>query len=200
MAKLRRACQTQSSACSPIGDAGLGFCTIESPVLRNVAVFSREFCKRLSRSRIQFTFFRWIATHSASRAQGAPRFSTCVRLSDYAGPVRDSRYRPPLPVASTRSPPSIRFSKLDSLPADAPVYTSPGTSRHPAQDSGSRWFATPFSWGSFIPHCTPVYPDVCTCSRARLRAGVRNRTGTAGSGQSRLHVSSPMPRSPEVVA
>ncbi len=27
----------------------------------------------------------------------------------------------------------------------------------------SRWFATPFSWGSFIPDYTPVYPDVCAC-------------------------------------
>jgi hypothetical protein len=64
-------------------------------------------------------------------------------------------------LGSTRSAPGTRFSKLDSSPVDASVYTSPGTSRHPAQDSRSRWFATPFLWGSLIPDCTPVYPDAC---------------------------------------
>jgi len=95
-------------------------------------------------------------------------FSTCVRLLDYAGPGSSSRLRSPqcgLPVASTRSAPGIRFSKLDSSPVDASVYASPGASRHPAQDSRSRWFATPFLWGSFIPDCTPVYPDACACLR-----------------------------------
>ncbi len=95
-------------------------------------------------------------------------FSTCVRLWDYAGPAGNSRLRSRqcgLPVACTRSAPGIRFSKLDSSPVDASVYTSPGTSQHPAQDSRSRWFATPFLWGSFIPDCTPVYPDACACLR-----------------------------------
>ena len=94
-------------------------------------------------------------------------FSTCVRLLDYAGPDENSRCRfrqCGLPVACTRSAPGIRFSKLDSSPVDASVYTSPGTSRHPAQDLRSRWFATPFLWGSFIPDCTPVYPDACASS------------------------------------
>jgi len=94
-------------------------------------------------------------------------FSTCVWLFDYAGPDGDSRFRfrqCGLPVGSTRSAPGIVFSKLDSSPIDASVYTSPGTSRHPAQDSRSRWFATPFLWGSFIPDCTPVYPDACASS------------------------------------
>ena len=93
-------------------------------------------------------------------------FSTCGWLLDYAGPVGISRYRSRqcgLPVVSTRSAPGMRFSKLDSSPVDASVYTSPGTSRHPAQDLRSRWFATPFLWGSFIPDCTPVYPDDCAC-------------------------------------
>ena len=82
------------------------------------------------------------------------------------GLTRNSRLRSPqcgLPDASTRSAPGMRFSKLDSRPVDASVYASPGTSRHPAQDSRSRWFATPFLWGSFIPDCTPVYPDACAC-------------------------------------
>ena len=98
-------------------------------------------------------------------------FSTCVRLLDYAGPVGNSRFRSRqcgLPVASTRSAPGIRFSKLDSSPVDASVYASPGTSRHPAQDSRSRWFATPFLWGSFIPDCTPVYPDAFERLRSHL--------------------------------
>ena len=101
-------------------------------------------------------------------------FSTCVWLLDYAGPGGDSRWRPRqcgLPVESTRSAPGIRFSKLDSSPVDASVYASPGTSRHPAQDSRSRWFATPFLWGTFIPDCTPVYPDACAPSRSRLGWG-----------------------------
>jgi hypothetical protein len=87
------------------------------------------------------------------------------------GPIRNSRLRSRqcgLPVASTRSAPELRFSKLDSRPVDASIYASPGTSRHPAQDSRSRWFATPFLWGSFIPDYTPVYPDDCACLRARL--------------------------------
>ena len=91
-------------------------------------------------------------------------FSTCSWLSDYAGPDENSRLRSRqccLPVVSTRSAPEIRFSKLNSRPVDASVYASPGTSRLPAQDSRSRWFATPFLWGSFIPDCTPVYPDDC---------------------------------------
>ena len=49
-----------------------------------------------------------------------------------------------LPVASTRPAPGLCFSKLNSPPADASVYASPGTSRRPAQDSRSRWFAIPF--------------------------------------------------------
>jgi len=38
----------------------------------------------------------------------------------------------------------------------------------PAQDLRSRWFATPFLWGSFIPYYTPVYPDDCAPLRSRL--------------------------------
>src|SRR5437762_7492773 len=72
----------------------------------------------------------------------------------------------------------MRFSKLDSRPVDASVYASPGTSRHPAQDSRSRWFATPFLWGSFIPDYTPVYPDDCAPSRSRLGKQGRYRAAT----------------------
>jgi hypothetical protein len=101
-------------------------------------------------------------------------FSTCSWLLDYAGPDKNSRLRSRqcgLPVRSTRSAPDMRFSKLDSRPVNASVYASPGASRRPAQDSRSRWFATPFLWGSFIPDCTPVYPDDCAPSRPWLRMG-----------------------------
>jgi hypothetical protein len=97
-------------------------------------------------------------------------FSTCSWLLDYAGPDGSSRYRSHqccLPIRSTWSAPELRFSKLNSRPVDASVSASPGTSRHPAQDSRSRWFATPFLWGSFIPDCTPVYPEDCTPLRPR---------------------------------
>jgi hypothetical protein len=76
-----------------------------------------------------------------------------------------------LPVACTRPTPGIRFSKLDSSPVDASVYTSPGASRRPAQDSLlplGGLFHPLLLWGSFIPVCTPVYPDAGACLRMRL--------------------------------
>jgi len=76
----------------------------------------------------------------------------------------------------------LRFSKLNSRPVDASVYASPGTSRHPAQDSWSRWFAIPFLWGSFIPDYTPVYPDDCAPCRSRLRNARRSGHGLERSG------------------
>src|SRR6202140_1455255 len=104
----------------------------------------------------------WPRMPARSLGSRACSFSTCSWLLDYAGPGGSSPYpshQCGLPVTSTRSAPELRFSKLNSRPVDASVYGSRGTSRHPAQDSRSRWFATPFSWGSFIPDCTPVYPD-----------------------------------------
>ena len=108
----------------------------------------------------------WGWMPARSLGSRACSFSTCVWLLDYAGSDENSRLRSRqccLPVGSTRSAPEMRFSKLDSSPVDASVYTSPGPSRRLAQDSRSRWFATPFLWGSFIPDCTPVYPDDCAC-------------------------------------
>ena len=106
----------------------------------------------------------WPRMPARSLGSRACSFSTCSWLLDYAGPDGNSRLRScqcGLPARSTRSAPDLRFSKLNSRPVDASVYASPGTSRHPAQDSRSRWFATPFLWGSFIPDYTPVYPDDC---------------------------------------
>jgi hypothetical protein len=113
----------------------------------------------------------WPRMPARSPGSRACSFPTCSWLLDYAGPARNSRWHSPqcgLPVRSTRSAPGLRFSKLDSRPVGASVYASPGTSRHPAQDSRSRWFATPFLWGSFIPYCTPVYPGDCAPLRSRL--------------------------------
>ena len=121
----------------------------------------------------------WPRMPARSLGSRACSFSTCSWLLDYAGPAWNSRLRPPqcgLPVRSTRSAPSMGFSKLDSRPVGASVYASPGTSRHPAQDSRSRWFATPFLWGSFIPYCTPVYPGDCAPLPSRLGNG-RERRG-----------------------
>ena len=106
----------------------------------------------------------WPRIPARSLGSRACSFSTCSWLLDYAGPDENSRLRSlqcGLPDRSTRSAPDLRFSKLYSRPVDASVYASPGTSRHPAQDSRSRWFAIPFLWGSFIPDYTPVYPDDC---------------------------------------
>jgi len=108
----------------------------------------------------------WLRMPARSLGSRACSFSTCSWLLDYAGPDVNSRLRSRqcgLPVASTRSAPELRFSKLNSRPVDASVYASPGASRRPAQDSRSRWFATPFLWGSLIPDYTPVYPDDCAC-------------------------------------
>ena len=122
----------------------------------------------------------WPRMPARSLGSRACSFSTCSWLLDYAGPARNSRLRSPqcgLPDRSTRSAPGMRFSKLDSRPVDASVYASPGTSRHPAQDSRSRWFATPFLWGSFIPDCTPVYPDDCACLRMAVPTVGRELSG-----------------------
>jgi len=124
----------------------------------------------------------WPRILARSLGSRACSFSTCSWLLDYAGSNENSRLRPRrcgLPVRSTRSAPEMRFSKLDSRPVDASVYASPGTSRHPAQDSRSRWFATPFLWGSFIPYCTPVYPDDCAPSRSRLSPSRAQASGSA---------------------
>src|SRR5690348_16016707 len=85
----------------------------------------------------------------------------CRKLTLSLPPVWPSRWEHSVGARNS-------FSQLDSSPVDASVYASPGTSRHPAQDLRSRWFVTPFSWGSFIPNCTPVYPDDCAPSRSRL--------------------------------
>src|SRR5258708_2067404 len=58
---------------------------------------------------------------------------------DYAGPTRDSRYRPQpfcLPPTQKRRRPDCIFSELNTQPACTPVYASPRTSRYATQNSG----------------------------------------------------------------
>jgi hypothetical protein len=72
------------------------------------------------------------------------RFS-CMKLPgvsgvfDYAGPNRDSRYRPCpycLPPEIKRRRPDCLFSELNTQPTCTPVYASPCISRYTAQNSG----------------------------------------------------------------
>jgi len=142
-----------------------------TPMFDSSLAFLHGLCFWLSRTGPVAGWPRMPARSLGSRACS---FSTCSWLLDYAGPDGNSRLRScqcGLPARSTRSAPDLRFSKLNSRPVDASVYASPGTSRHPAQDSRSRWFATPFLWGSFIPDYTPVYPDDCAPFRSRLGYG-----------------------------
>jgi len=64
-----------------------------------------------------------------------------------------------LPFPKTR-----RIVFLGNQPASLPGFVhlevAGKSSRHPAQESRSRWFATPFLWTSF-PDYTPVYPGDC---------------------------------------
>jgi hypothetical protein len=58
---------------------------------------------------------------------------------DYAGPDRNSRYRPRpccLPPMQKRQRPDCIFSKLNTQPTCTPVYASPHTSRCATQNSG----------------------------------------------------------------
>src|ERR1700722_9658569 len=72
------------------------------------------------------------------------RFS-CMKLPgvsgvfDYAGPNRDSRYRPCpwcLPPVIKRRRPDSFFSELNTQPTCTPAYASPCPSRYTAQNSG----------------------------------------------------------------
>ena len=161
-----------------------------TPMFDSSLAFLHGLCFWLSRTGPVAGWPRMPARSLGSRACS---FSTCSWLLDYAGPDGNSRLRScqcGLPARSTRSAPDLRFSKLNSRPVDASVYASPGTSRHPAQDSRSRWFATPFLWGSFIPDYTPVYPDDCAPSRSRLTSAMCFRSLTEprppGSGFTRI--------------
>jgi hypothetical protein len=64
----------------------------------------------------------------------------------------------PSPSGDEVGTPIKVISELHGWPAWAPVNASPATSRPPAHDSGSSWFATPCLYGSFIRDSMPVYP------------------------------------------
>jgi PIN domain nuclease of toxin-antitoxin system len=82
-------------------------------------------------------------------------------VSDRAGSGRSLRWRTSrcgLPPTSTASAPRSEtwISRLNTQPAHAPVNASPTSSRTPAHDSGSAWFATPSLSDSFILSFPPV--------------------------------------------
>ena len=136
----------------------------------------------------------WPRMPARSLGSRACSFSTCSWLLDYAGPDGNSRWRSHqccLPVRSTRSASEMRFSKLDSRPVDPSVYASPGTSRHPAQDSRSRWFATPFFVGLFHPrlHAGLSRRLRSLAVTARCRIG-RNSAGSMRASRASICASS----------
>lgn len=57
------------------------------------------------------------------------------------------------------------ISRLNALPARAPVNASPPSSRMSTHDSGSSWFAIPSTLDSFIPFSMPVYPGALSPPR-----------------------------------
>ena len=71
-----------------------------------------------------------------------------------------------LPPAPTESASRVRLlSRLNTLPALAPVNASPSPLRAPPHDSRSLWLARPLTYDSFI-HCNlPVYPGALRQSR-----------------------------------
>ena len=81
---------------------------------------------------------------------------------DRAGYHRASPKRPTgccLPPASTESASRVRLlSRLNTLPALAPVNASPSLLRAPPHDSGPLWLARPLTYDSFIHYNLPVYP------------------------------------------
>lgn len=93
------------------------------------------------------------------RKSARSRFSR-VQFLDVLMPLRLRRICPKLALAFLSVWPSrqeymvgirIAFFEAQFPAVDASVYASPGTSRHPAQDSRSGRFATPFLWDFFIP-------------------------------------------------
>ena len=124
------------------------------------------------------------------------RFS-CMKLPDvfgvydYAGPIRDSRWRPSLVLHSANAKacqrPDCIFSKLNIQPACTPVCASPCTSRYPTQNSvpsGSlllsrRTLAFPASC-RFIPeHRIGDYALIQTAATSREHRFVRQAGFTA---------------------
>src|SRR6266478_6360336 len=82
---------------------------------------------------------------------------------DYAGPTRDSRYRPPpfcLPPTQKRQRPDCIFSELNTQPACTPVYASPYTSRCATQNSGP-------SGSLLLSRRTLSFPASCRLSPAQ---------------------------------
>src|SRR6266849_489060 len=82
----------------------------------------------------------------------------CDSAAWSAGSLLASAFLWPSPSGDEVGTPIKVISELNGWPACAPVNASPATSRPPAHDSGSSWFATPCLYGSFIRDSMPVYP------------------------------------------
>jgi NADPH:quinone reductase-like Zn-dependent oxidoreductase len=74
----------------------------------------------------------------------------------------------------------LRFSKLDSRLVDASVYASPVPMWHPAQDSMSRWFATPFLVGLFHLRLHARLSRLLHSLTVTVRFVVRDRASCVG--------------------
>src|SRR5271156_4966747 len=105
------------------------------------------------------------------------RFS-CMKLPgvsgvfDYAGPDRDSRYRPCpycLPPVIKRRRPDYLFSELNTQPTCTPVYASPCTSRYTAQNSGP-------SGSLLLSRRTLSFPASCRLLRKQQLIPFEERT------------------------
>ena len=73
------------------------------------------------------------------------------------------------------------ISELDGWPACAPVNASPTRLPAPAHDSGSRWFAIPFSCGSFIRYSLPALTGAFMVS-PEFRSHLSSLSTTLGRG------------------
>ena len=58
---------------------------------------------------------------------------------------------------TTSAPPTIAIAELNTQPVRALAIAPPPASRLTAYGSGSRWFATPFPYGSLIRSTLPVF-------------------------------------------
>ena len=93
-----------------------------------------------------------------SRMECSRMLRVCDSAAWSAGSRFASAFLWPSPSGDEVGTPIKVISELNGWPACAPVNASPATSRPPAHDSGSSWFATPCLYGSFVRDSMPVYP------------------------------------------
>ena len=98
-------------------------------------------------------------------------------VSDRVGSTNTSRWRCSrcgLPQLLQRRHPKRTISRLDGRPARAPVNAWDRSSRTGPHDSGSRWVATPSSYGSFIRYVSSASPGA-SAGRRLLAARLATR-------------------------